>query len=73
MSHKPATTLPPCLQVIRERKLMKQDLGDILGMMFGGEPPGRIAVGHPQTSAAAFGSKLGPVGGQPAPPLTSTA
>ena len=25
------------LQVIREKKMMKQDLGDILGMMFGGE------------------------------------
>ena len=25
------------LQVIREKKMMKQELGDILGMMFGGE------------------------------------
>lgn len=30
------------LQVIREKKMMKQDLGDILGMMFGGECHSRV-------------------------------
>lgn len=38
--HAPSTHPHPpvfSLQVVREKKMMKQDLGDILGMMFGGE------------------------------------
>ena len=43
-----STLTPDCwqvskpLQVIREKKMMKQDLGDILGMMFGGECHSRV-------------------------------
>jgi len=37
-SHQPTPCVStPISQVIREKKMMKQDLGDILGMMFGGE------------------------------------
>lgn len=43
------------LQVIRETKMMKQDLGDILGMMFGGELPAAMVGSEPDAPSCEAG------------------
>ncbi len=50
-------------QVIREKKMMKQDLGDILGMMFGGELPAAMVGSEPDAPSCEAGVQpVGPAG-----------